>query len=489
MSELGPSELSVIFGFLTLRDIANASLVSRRWCVLLWRKEEQYALWVPRLRAKLLTGRCGKVFYTTMLNRVMQELFLQRQLPYASSTAICENFAHIKRCIEIEQDKLIKRIVAEPDLVRTTLSSKSSDPETLPIYTYVITFSESAYGGPAWFVPSFSSMTECALYTCKKSLRDTDTMSIFCMRGLFDEGRLLAYGDLIIDDHLMYSGEFKLGMPWGQGTMFAHGAVQVRGSFRRGAPEGHATYYMPSGAIRYDGEWAQGSQHGEGTMFHEESPQRCFQGRFEQGQAVEGTWYNDDGALVHVGHGRWFAEQLAASQQRHQCSYSFTKKCHTQQPWWHCKTCYPKSNMGCCQVCAMHCHQGHELIKKEPSPFFCDCGAGDPEGFTCKAIQGCQDTDHCSCKNPSEARRTTATPPEEEAVEEDTDEISDEENEVVPAAAAQENLQQLILQQIALRGGNQRVFLEVDPQDLHVLGMQLVPHNVGGLENEEAQQE
>jgi hypothetical protein len=31
------------------------------------------------------------------------------------------------------------------------------------------------------------------------------------------------------------------------------------------------------------------------------------------------------------------------------------------------------------------------------------------------------------------------------------------------------------MQQIAMRGGNHRVFLEVDPQDLHVIGLQLVP--------------
>jgi hypothetical protein len=260
---LGPSELSIIFGFLpTLKDIANASLVCRRWCFLLWRTEEQYALWLPRLREKLLTQQSGKKLYSAMLEQVLRDLVLRRQLPYTNSIHICNNFDNIKKTVNNELEKIVRVVGLMPLMVQATLSRNR------PIIG-IIYDAHDPINNPGWFVPSFSTTSECALYKCMASSKDKDTLNLFCLRGTFNEQQLLDSGDIIIDNNIVYSGEFKLGMPWGYGTMFENGRVQVKGSFARGAPDGQATYYMPSGAIRYDGEWAQGQQHGEGTMYHE----------------------------------------------------------------------------------------------------------------------------------------------------------------------------------------------------------------------------
>lgn len=489
MSNFGPSELSIIFGFLpTLKDVANASLVCRRWCFLLWRTEEQYALWLPWLRRKLLTQQSGKELYSAMLKKVTRDLVVRRQLPYTNSIDICNNFENIKKSVNTELEKLVRVVGLMPQLVRATLNTRSG--EEYVVRNIIV--NDDSQRDPAWFVPSFSTTSECALYKCMASSKDRDTLNLFCLRGTFNEQQLLDSGDIIIDSNIVYSGDFKLGMPWGYGTMFENGHIQVKGSFARGAPDGQATYYMPSGAIRYDGEWAQGQQHGEGTMYHEDSSQKYFQGRFERGEPFEGTWYNNDGTLVHFGNGKWFPEQLALCHKQHKCSYSFTKRCHTKQPWWHCKTCYPSTNTGCCKACAEHCHRGHELVKKESSSFFCDCGAGDPviEGFTCKAMQGCEDG-NCNCMPPVVELDDQLPPLEDDDDYNDisTDEVSDGDDADEQLAAAQENdanLQQIVMQQIAMRGGHHRVFLEVDPQDLHVIGLQLVPQ-INNDNNEEDQ--
>ena len=45
------------------------------------------------------------------------------------------------------------------------------------------------------------------------------------------------------------------------------------------------------------------------------------------------------------------------------------------------------------------------------------------------------------------------------------------------------------MQEIAIRGGNHRVFLEVDPQDLHVIGLQLVPQQNNDQQEEQQEEQ
>lgn len=61
------------------------------------------------------------------------------------------------------------------------------------------------------------------------------------------------------------------------------------------------------------------------------------------------------------------------------------------QHWYTCYTCGLTGDKGCCSLCALVCHRGHEVEYSRYSSFFCDCGAeggGTAEGkkFSCKAL-------------------------------------------------------------------------------------------------------
>jgi len=60
------------------------------------------------------------------------------------------------------------------------------------------------------------------------------------------------------------------------------------------------------------------------------------------------------------------------------CTFSQTGKTFVDQLWWRCQTCWPnREEIGCCEVCAKVCHQGHIVRANNiASPFYCDCGAG-----------------------------------------------------------------------------------------------------------------
>lgn len=71
-------------------------------------------------------------------------------------------------------------------------------------------------------------------------------------------------------------------------------------------------------------------------------------------------------------------------------SCSFTKKGgFNEQHWYNCYTCGLTWDKGCCTLCALICHQGHDVSYARYSSFFCDCGA--EEG-------GNQTTGRESCK-------------------------------------------------------------------------------------------
>ncbi|KAG7367435.1 GRF zinc finger domain containing protein [Nitzschia inconspicua] len=49
------------------------------------------------------------------------------------------------------------------------------------------------------------------------------------------------------------------------------------------------------------------------------------------------------------------------------------------QHWYSCHTCELINDRGCCSLCALVCHKGHDVSYSRFSSFFCDCGAeGNP---------------------------------------------------------------------------------------------------------------
>jgi hypothetical protein len=56
------------------------------------------------------------------------------------------------------------------------------------------------------------------------------------------------------------------------------------------------------------------------------------------------------------------------------CSYAI-KNDYLEQHWYNCFTCGLTDDKGCCSLCAIVCHQGHDVTYARHSSFFCDCGS------------------------------------------------------------------------------------------------------------------
>lgn len=75
------------------------------------------------------------------------------------------------------------------------------------------------------------------------------------------------------------------------------------------------------------------------------------------------------------------------------CSYAIERDFH-EQHWYNCYTCGLTNDKGCCALCAIVCHQGHDVAYSRYSSFFCDCGGGDDETTSSGSLQ------KCKCLNP-----------------------------------------------------------------------------------------
>jgi hypothetical protein len=63
------------------------------------------------------------------------------------------------------------------------------------------------------------------------------------------------------------------------------------------------------------------------------------------------------------------------------CSFVLRDGFHGQH-WYNCYTCGLVWDKGCCSLCALKCHKGHDLSYSRFSSFFCDCGAESPSDDT-----------------------------------------------------------------------------------------------------------
>jgi len=61
---------------------------------------------------------------------------------------------------------------------------------------------------------------------------------------------------------------------------------------------------------------------------------------------------------------------------------------HLTKYRYHCEECGLKDDKGCCTLCALVCHRGHDVSYSRFSAFFCDCGAESEESNNCR---------QCSC--------------------------------------------------------------------------------------------
>jgi Putative zinc finger in N-recognin (UBR box) len=61
------------------------------------------------------------------------------------------------------------------------------------------------------------------------------------------------------------------------------------------------------------------------------------------------------------------------------CTHN-TRKDYHEQHWYNCNTCKLVWDKGCCTLCALVCHKGHDVSYARYSSFFCDCGDAGMSG-------------------------------------------------------------------------------------------------------------
>lgn len=71
------------------------------------------------------------------------------------------------------------------------------------------------------------------------------------------------------------------------------------------------------------------------------------------------------------------------------CRYEGTGPYWMPQRWYKCKSCTRDEvgvdgGVGLCASCARSCHEGHELVEQEYSPFYCDCPLGGFPSILCR---------------------------------------------------------------------------------------------------------
>lgn len=470
MENLSVDLLSCIYKRLpTTKDVCNASLVCRKWCFLLWREEEQQALWLPRITQKL---ESNVVWFNKIFKQTFQSFILKRKLTTAAASTT--SIIQLYRDLMDETTRSIRQLAfthSRCHLYVSTLQNRGASSDVA-----------AASAAPQTHIVEKNDDERCLFRLFAHPSNNGGRYCLYTMIGEVRGDQGFVNGALLMNDQFQYVGAFLDGIPHGEGIMYENGKPKVKGHFVNGQPNGAATLYDENGLIRFEGMWQSGVAHGEGTMYHESVPtQRLFVGLYDNGAQLRGTWTNDDGQHVHTGDNQYFQNRLALETfQRHQCSYTFTKKCHQPQPWWLCKTCYGESSdSGCCYACAVKCHRGHELIPKQnsltiPKPgttFFCDCGAS---GKCIALTTPCTTGICCSCSE--------YNPP----INQDNDQSVDDEMEVVePVEPVEPNDRRIIAppefgdfvrHQLGDRN-DLRVFLEVEPLTMNVIGLRLIPRD------------
>ena len=114
---------------------------------------------------------------------------------------------------------------------------------------------------------------------------------------------------------MRYTGEIASGARDGFGLLeegyfdLASGSMRYnhvyQGKWARNERNGKGRAFGPSGGIEYDEEWKDEKKHGQGKLYYPlrtDSESRLdFDGRWQNDEPVDGTWYDVRGCVVYEG--------------------------------------------------------------------------------------------------------------------------------------------------------------------------------------------
>lgn len=126
------------------------------------------------------------------------------------------------------------------------------------------------------------------------------------------------FGKTFRDGKPWYLGEFKNGIPEGQGTLFFQdGNVSYQGEIYMFSPHGRGKEYREDGTLKYEGDFVKGRRTGTGKEYNK-AQVLIYEGGIERDQYQGvGALYTSEGKLIYHGefregvpwgHGTEFAE-------------------------------------------------------------------------------------------------------------------------------------------------------------------------------------
>lgn len=153
------------------------------------------------------------------------------------------------------------------------------------------------------------------------------------------------------------------------------------------------------------GNYIKDRMNGDVVIYHIDETTPMYIGEMRFDRPINGKYYDRTG---HEIMDRFDYIQQTVKK-THECTYRLTRHDYLKQSWYLCHTCYAQDYnttimKGCCVVCAVKCHAGHELEEKiinGDEGFFCDCYIGEL-GIKCKAMpcseNGCNCPDYVLLK-------------------------------------------------------------------------------------------
>jgi len=340
--------LILICTYLTPNDLYEFALVCKEWCWNYWRDSDQKEIWLQHYR---------KLPVHTKNYYILKGLEMLKTIPN-----------HLQ-CFDLNDARMLIQLI------------KSN--EAIVIHTETL----NRYDGKLLYIENEQ------LYESIK--RREEFQNIVWIFGYSQNFYIIIDKTLPGVSHeknTIYLFEnykliFELELPLGYSHTLADG---IQGKGKR---YDELELLMSYGNYIYD------RLHGDTVVYHIDEKTPMFIGEMAYDRIITGKYYDRSGHEIL----NRFDYIQQTIRQTHECTYRLTRQDYLTQTWYICHTCCSQdlnhvgTIKGCCVVCAVKCHKGHELEEKKlkgDEGFFCDCYIGEL-GIKCKAMP-CSEK-NCGC--------------------------------------------------------------------------------------------
>lgn len=328
--------LILICGYLTPNDLYRFALVCKEWCWNKWRNSDQQEIWLQHYKNRPLHTEYYYVYQGLQMLKTIEPQLL---------------------CYDLNDARMLLQLIKSNEAcVLNTETLNRYDGKLL----YLEQSTEKLQGREEFKNLVWIFNNDFYLIIDKTPLKKDDSkgQTIY----LFKNYKLIFELELPLD----YSHTLPRGI---QGKGKRYDELELLMSY---------------------GEYLNDRQHGDVVIYHIDEKTPMFIGDMAYDRVRTGKYYDRSG--YEISDRFDYIQQTV--RQTHECTYRLTRQDYLKQSWYFCNTCYPQNTdipgtlKGCCVVCAVKCHAGHELdekILRGDEGFFCDCYIGEL-GIKCKAM-------------------------------------------------------------------------------------------------------